>query len=359
MINYFTFKHLRKILKNDPQYLMIIGQRSNGKSYAVKEHVLRRYVDKGKRFVYMRRYDTDIKDYEVISYFDDMREKVKELTHDNYDHITIFRKGIYLAFYDDEMKERRGDRIGYVVALNNDEHLKSQTFPDTETVIYEEFVTANLYLPNEPTRLFNVISTIARNGKVNVIMIGNTVSRINPYFTEWELNGAIRQKQDTLELYEFREENEVVRVGVYLCNSISHNSGMFFGTSARMINKGLYHSDPQPSLEDGVEMYEVKYSVVFEYNEHKFLMQFLRHKMTGTYTWYIQPKNTPIQKGTRVVSNIYTSDPLTTLSFNTFLSDGERKIFETFRAGKIAYSDDLTGTEFKQCYRQFMATKII
>ena len=45
----------------DAHYYMVIGERSNGKTYSILEYVLERYVRFGEEFVYIRRFDEDIK----------------------------------------------------------------------------------------------------------------------------------------------------------------------------------------------------------------------------------------------------------------------------------------------------------
>jgi phage terminase large subunit len=39
---------------------MIIGQRSNGKTYSVMKHIIENYLTKGERAAYIRRYEEDI-----------------------------------------------------------------------------------------------------------------------------------------------------------------------------------------------------------------------------------------------------------------------------------------------------------
>lgn len=41
-------------------YRMIIGQRSNGKTYAICKHMVEDYFEKGHRSAYIRRWDEDI-----------------------------------------------------------------------------------------------------------------------------------------------------------------------------------------------------------------------------------------------------------------------------------------------------------
>ena len=56
---YVSIKNL--VARDDLQYIMLLGQRSNGKSYAVKQHCLTHFWQTGKRFVYVRRWQIDRK----------------------------------------------------------------------------------------------------------------------------------------------------------------------------------------------------------------------------------------------------------------------------------------------------------
>jgi hypothetical protein len=79
-------------------------------------------------------------------------------------------------------------------------------------------------------------------------------------------------------------------------------------------------------------------------------MQFLTTVKSG-YIWYVQPKTTPIQRGTRIISDTEVEDLYTTIGFIP-LNESERTIFNFLKQGKIAYRDNLTGTEFEQAYKQ-------
>lgn len=39
---------------------LIIGERGVGKTYGFKTYAVKRFLNKGKQFVYMRRYETDL-----------------------------------------------------------------------------------------------------------------------------------------------------------------------------------------------------------------------------------------------------------------------------------------------------------
>ena len=361
--DYLQYTDVKKIIdSNKLHYLICIGQRSNGKSYACKELALRNAA-KGEQFCYLRRHKEDIQDYMILEYFADMlvpdkkgRNAIQKITKDKYNSIAVFRKGIYFAVTDEE-KTVRGEQAGFAHALSGLEGLKSRQFPNVTLVIFEEFIATGLYLWEECNKLQQYASTIYRTRPGCIIMIGNTISRIVPYFTEWQLDNIPKQEQGTVDVYKFHTEvegnNIETRIGVFLCGSLKHNSGMFFGQSAKMIVGGLWDRSEQPKPDKPVEDYETVYTAVFQFSEKAvFLMTLLQDRKDHERVfWYVQPKTTEVQQGTRVISPRFNPSPLYTVDFVP-LTEAERPVWELFKLRKIAYSDNLTGTEFQRCLDQ-------
>ena len=95
---------LENILKTDSEYYILLGQRANGKSYAVKEHVLKNAYEKKEHFVYLRRYREDIKTQLVESYFMDMN--VEKITNGTYSIIIAYQSYIYFGNIDEATGEK-------------------------------------------------------------------------------------------------------------------------------------------------------------------------------------------------------------------------------------------------------------
>ena len=337
--------------------IILLGERSNGKSFAVKELLIKRAYEYKEQFGYLRRYSEDVKDYLASEYFGDVilnkngHEYIKEWTNGEYTTISAYKKSIYFANYDEESdKIIRGQKIGRMFGLSASEHYKSLAFPEIRSIIYEEFVTNYYYLPNEPKLLLNFVSTIFRNEKGKVYCVGNKVSRINPYFGEWQLNHIDKQKIGSIDTYHVKNEDSETLIAVYMTDTMKVNSGMFFGNAAKAITGGEWETDEQPHLPGHVDDYSSIYKIVFVYGRTAFLCDFIQSKANpDRMTWYITPKTSQIQKGTRVVSDKYSIDPLWTIGFKP-LTDAEATLFNMMKQGRICYMDNLTGTEFKQCY---------
>ena len=178
---YFT---LQKILSYNALLNFIIGERGVGKSYDAKKFVAKRFINKNKQFVYLRRYKTELqkamknnKFWEQILNVKDpeMKELMKKHTFSNE------KDTMYI---DSKL-------CGYAIPLSVANILKSSTFDNVDTIIFDEFIIDKgnyHYLQNEVIQLLDVIETVARLRDIRVIFLGNAISITNPYFTFFELS---------------------------------------------------------------------------------------------------------------------------------------------------------------------------
>lgn len=354
-LDYVQAKIIDKIAAD---MIIILGERSNGKSFAVKELLIKDAYKNGAQFGYLRRYAEDVKDYLVTEYFSDVirnkngHEYIKEWTNGEYTTITAYRKSIYFANYDEDAdKIVRGKKIGRMFGLSASEHYKSLAFPEIKNIIYEEFVTNAYYLPNEPNMLLQFMSTIFRHEKGRVFCIGNKVSRICPYYGEYQLVNINKQKVGSIDTYIKKEDDGVeTRIAVYMTHTLKFNSGMFFGNAAKAIAGGEWETSEHPHLRGHRDDYTTIYTLVFKFGMTTFLLELLQSRINpNDFTWFVSPKNTPIQKNTRVVADTYNLSSLCTIGFVP-LTKPESNIFNLIRQKKVCFSDNLTGTEFWQCY---------
>ena len=57
----FKYYDLTKILKTNADYMIIIGERSNGKTYATLKYGLEEYFKNGSTMGYIRRWEEDFR----------------------------------------------------------------------------------------------------------------------------------------------------------------------------------------------------------------------------------------------------------------------------------------------------------
>lgn len=177
-------------------YVIVYGERSNGKSFGALVCAIVRYILYGEHFAIIRRWDEDFNRKSIQRTFGGLQKLglIKYLTHGEYDHIYAESKMFYLAGYDENgNRYKQDDPIGYAFALTQMEHDKGGNYPgDITTVIFDEFLTRGAYLPDEMALFSNVLSTILRaDGEAKIWMLGNTVSRYCPYFREMGLRHVL------------------------------------------------------------------------------------------------------------------------------------------------------------------------
>lgn len=340
---------LDRLLKCGCHWMILYGMRNNGKSYAVKKYCLESYIKRKEKFVYLRRWSEDIKVKDVQSYFDDM--PVYDMTKGQWTGVTAYQGHFY--FYNiaesGEMV-RSKESLGRYLALNLMERYKSQVFKDTENLIYEEFLTNKIYLGSnevpEPRMLMQLVSTIARDRNIKVFMIGNTISRVCPYFSEWGLKGIMQQKPGTIDIYHLRGEAGVVDIAVENCEVVGTDNKMFFGLASKQIVSGEWEVNEVSKLLKPYKFYDMIYEIKVKGGEFKYIMQLMQDPDTGGAFVYIYP-DTKDRKVDRVITDAFDTDPLVSNGLMGKIK-AEALIAELFRYGKYCFSDNLTGTDFKQ-----------
>lgn len=335
------------------RFNLIYGERSNGKSYQVKHKKgVEKYLNTGKRFILLRRWKEEITTEKIEQYFADV--DVAKLTNGMYNCITVYKKNLFLSKYDIETgKTKRGEKIGYVVALSTEQNYAGASYLDVEDIIFEEFISRNVYLPNEANKLMNLYATVDRKRLTTRLwMVGNTISRVCPYINDWELHSIISsQKQGTIVTKEIIDSNDdKVIIAMEYCASTNQTSGTI-GTNAKMINTGAWETKPQPHLPKSYNDYDVLFRFGFQYQSFKFLSEYLIDKEERKNPiWFIRPYNKNFFSKTIVFSDVINVSKYWQRDiYNiTIKNDKLRNLFMTFRESKIFYSSDMCGTDFKQ-----------
>lgn len=361
------FYNIQGLLETNADYMMLLGERSNGKSYQVKYTCLweayheadylyflqsKKIVPKKRcQFAYLRRFGDDIKQTPIRDYFDDMRDAIKDITGGEYDCVDAYQGYIYFAKTTDN-KIERGKVIGRPFSLNAAQHYKSRMFPEIGNIALEEVIPDDgVYLPTEIKNLFSIVSTIARRDKVRVFLIGNTMNRVCPYFTEWSLTHVLRQKQGTIDIYNQPTDDEdddgnpiIIKIAVEMCESTGQTNRMFFGQKAKAIVNGVWDSDVHPHLEYDYKDYNEYYELLLIHNDFAFMIKLLRDK-EDTILLYVYPYTGDRLKVTRRITKEYDLSPYVTVKLDK-VTKYDEIVRNLINNKKVAFSDNLTGTDF-------------
>lgn len=326
------FYNAKDILALNADYNIIYGTRTGGKSYQAKEYVFdKKRLANNEEFILLKRFDVESKRLLAQKYFEDY--PVEKKTGGKI--IDCYGNEIRLCSTDKKEKKT----IGYYMSLSGSAHWKSTSFPNVATIIFEEFFSKSYYLDNEPSLFLHFVSTIARNRKIKVFLIGNTISRFCPYIDAWNLYGIMKQKAGTIETY----SQDGVSIAVEFDGTKKENK-MFFGNDKKSIIENEWESDAYPRLEKKYEEYEVLYSLLIRNTYMGFRVNLMYDKITDGLLVYVYPSLNDIVP--HVISQEYDLDPKVTPKWKE--NRAERIIQKLIENNKIRFSSDLCGTEFYQ-----------
>lgn len=357
--------NLDNIDKENALINLIWGERSNGKSYQVKHKkainpFLESMIKDGMnrdRFILMRRLREEITTEKIERYFADV--DIASLTNNEYNIITYYRKEVYLGNYNIETgKVKRGEKIGYVVALSTEQHYAGASYLDVKNIIFEEFMSRSVYLANEPDKLMNFWNTVDRKrGIVRMWLVGNSISRVCPYLTDWGLQNIVsKQQQGTiitklLDTGTFTDDGEPIKIklAIEYCKS-SGKSSFAIGKHKDMLNKGSWQTDPQPHLPKSLKEYKLLFRIGFQYKEFRFLADFIKDIESRECVWFIYPHEKEFKDDLLIFTDVVKLNKRYQRNIYdiTLKNDKLQKVLNTFREGNIFYSSDLCGTDFKQ-----------
>lgn len=337
-----------RIEKEHANFNLIFGEKSNGKSYQMKlKYAILNYIENKKRFILLRRWREDLSNLWIEQYFADM--DIKTLTKGEYSLVTVYRKVLYFANLSEDNKVIKGDKIGYVMALSTEQHYSGGSFLDVSEIIFEEFMERGRYLPNEVHKLEYLYSTVDRKrGTTRVWLVGNSVSKVNPYVQGWNLDKILKTiKQGEIKTLTVNKEENSFKIAVEYCKS---SGGKSMTIANNMIDSGAWIVDTQPKID--LKDFKSIFKFGFWYKNFRFLCDILIAKENGNdFIFFIKPYVKDFDDKTILFTDIikpsvyYQRD-----IYNcTFPNDKLKLIFKEFKESKIFYSDDITGTEFKQC----------
>lgn len=173
------FYNLSNLLSRNSLFNFIIGNRGCGKSFALKKHAINCFLKNNSQFIYLRRYKTELKN-SAPTFFNDISSLYPE-------HKFTYKNS---TFYID------GKCAGYAFNLSTSITLKSMSFPNVSTIIFDEFLIMNScyhYLSNEVLLFLEFYETIARMRDVKVFFLANAITQTNPYFNYFNIKLTNKQ----------------------------------------------------------------------------------------------------------------------------------------------------------------------
>lgn len=180
---HFSYYKFNRLFSYNGVFNMVIGARGLGKTYGGKRDVIKNFLREESEFIYLRRYQSEMAAAKA-TFFDDVEREFPNLG---------FRVNGNMAemTYEPHAEKPKWRTMGYFRVLSKAQGQKSQTFPKVTRIIFDEFIIEKglvKYLPDEVTAFMNFYLTVDRfQDRCNVLMFANSVSIMNPYFLEWDI----------------------------------------------------------------------------------------------------------------------------------------------------------------------------
>jgi len=346
---------LSPILSQNAHYSVIFGERSNGKSWALKKYGLDRYIDSGEQFAIIRRYEEDFKTKRGQSYFDDIVDSgyISKRTKGKWTHVLFYTQRWFFCRYEGDDKEKKRvvaeTPFAYAFSLNSMEHDKSSSYPNVTTIVFEEFLTRGSYLYDEFALFTNILSTIIRQrDNVRVFMLGNTVNKYCPYFAEMGLNRIKSMKQGDIDIYKYGES--ALKVAVEYADSPNKKgkpSDVYFAFGSPkldMIKTGIWEMNIYPHLPEKYIPKEVTFSYFIKFDNEMLQCEIIE-KENGNIFTFVHRKTSQIKNDSRdlVYSTEYNPRPNFRRNILKPSFPFEKKISWFFINDKVFYQDNEIG----------------
>lgn len=338
--------------KKNAIYNVIFGERSNGKTYALLLKGLKNYVKNKKQMAYVRRWKEDITGRRASRLFEGINAngEVEKVTKGEFKGICYWAGKWYLCNYDEKGKPVYSDAdiICFAFALSDGEHDKSTSFPDIDLVIFDEFLTNRLYLNDEFILFMNTVSTIVRRREdVKIYMLGNTVNKYCPYFSEMGLEHIPKMKQGTIDVYAYG--NSQLSVAVEYCKSVddkskeaNHKYFAFNNPKLEMITGGAWELNIYPHLPYKYKPKNILLTYFIEFNDNVYQCEIIN--VEDVYFTFIHIKTTPIKnKDDLVYSLEYNPAPNYNRSVFKPMNNIQKKILYFFQHSKVFYQNNNVG----------------
>lgn len=342
---------LNKINKKDATYNVIFGERSNGKTYATLKQVLENYFSDGSQFAYIRRWSVDVQPKRMNNLFNAIIEDgyLEKLSGGKFTAI-FYRTGrFYLCTYNDHGKPiyNEEDIIGYAFSLSENEHNKANSYPRVTTIIFDEFLTNKIYLPDEFILFMNTVSTIVRQRtNVKIYMLGNTVNKYCPYFKEMGLTNILSMKQGSIDIYTYGDSKLKVAVEYADSKKKFKKNNFYFAFNnpkLKMITGGAWELNIYPHAPVKWLPKNIMFTYFIDFNDSLFQCEII-NKDDNVFT-YIHEKTTPIKNPDKDI--IYTLDYNPKINYNVNilkpLNDYQNKITWFFTHDRVYYQNNNVG----------------
>lgn len=344
-----TYYHLDNILSKNCHYNLIVGERSNGKTYACLKYGIEQYAKHGHQMAILRRFREDFTGKRGAELFAAIvqNSEVTNATGGKWTGIYYYASRWYMCRYDDGVRTVDDTPFAYGFAITQMEHDKGTAYPMVKNIVFDEFITRSSYLPDEFIMFTNTLSTIIRQrNDVKIFMLGNTVNKYCPYFNEMGLKHIKEMTQGNIDVYKVGDSG--LRIAVEYCGTsqrVKKKSDIYFSfdnPKLEMITRGVWEIDVYPHCPCKYKPKDILFTYFIDFDGELLQCEIVQSgEMPFTF---IHRKTTPIKDLDKDLVFSQRWDPRP----NWRRKITERfpivqKIFEYFKNDKVFYQDNEVG----------------
>ena len=350
-----VYFRLDKILTKHAQYNMVIGERSNGKTYAALEYGLKKWYESGyvEQTAYLRRWKEDFrkKRADVLFAGHVANDLISKITKGEWNNVKHLSGRWYLCYHSDELDQDivQEEPFCYAFALSEMEHDKSTSYPNVTTVVFDEFITRSAMLGDDEFVTFcNVLSTIIRRRtNVKIFMLANTVNKYSPYFKEMGLKHVKDMKPGDIDVYTYGTSE--LKVAVEYSDTAAKSkkgSDVYFAfdnPSLSMITGGAWEIDIYPHCPREYKPKDIVFIFFIIFNDATLQCEVIQ--LEDCTFLYIHEKTTPIQDEDSdiIFSTEYDPRPNHFRNIRKGTSRLVKMIGKYFQDEKVFYQDNEVG----------------
>ena len=348
---------INPILSLHAKYNVIFGERSNGKTYGTLNHGLENYFSGKGKLAIIRRWEEDFRGKQASTMFDALiaNKVIWKLSKGRWNGVVYQSHRWYMCKRDlDNPKnvEMESEPFAYAFALSSEEHYKSSSYPEITTIVFDEFLTRGVYLPDEFIKFTSILSTIIRlRTNVTIFMLGNTINKYSPYFAEMGLTNIKKMQRGKIDLYTYGDSGLSVAVEYSDFPTKQKKSNVYFAFSnpkLEMVKTGAWELDIYPHLPCKYKPQDVIYKYYIEFDHELLQCEIINvvddNKNELLFT-YIHRKTTEIKEDGYSLVYSDTSSPLPNhrKKITKPITDLEKHIVSFFTKDKVFYQDNEIG----------------
>lgn len=337
-------------------YRLIIGQRSNGKTFGAIRKVIDEYLSTGTPSAYIRRLEEQIKKKNLEDLLSPHINYLSEQTKDKWNAFAYRSGAFYLARYAANavgkliLKEKDKKAILRCYAINNAENTKGQDAGEIKYIIFDEFITRKYYLRNEFVQFQNLLSSLIRDRPgVVIYMLANSVNKFCPYFSDMGIKSVADMEQGTINLYQLGKTDK--KIAVEYCSMIEDDRKKevstyfaFDNPQLEMISSGAWEIALYRYPPDDMADHQIIFSFFVVFSEKIVQGDIYLYKGYPLIVWH--KKTTPLkhpEKDLIYSEDVTDGNPLHQIA----LADGNTKphklIRQLIRENKTFYDHNDTG----------------